>query len=170
MFATQAVHLLLFSERGFSFGVSAGQVKELVSADFRVRAADEHRYPERTVPYKGRELHVVQLSHRLKLQEALENNRQFLYRQDPAAEGDAGTIEDGGTDGLEPFSRILVVRHRHEGELGVHVEFLKELSLVPLAQIVRLPPIMEMKKQLQSVWGLALIDGRSVVLVDLERI
>ncbi len=156
MLATQAVHLLLFSEQGLSFGVYAEQVKELLKTD------------SRTVAYKGRDLRVIQLSRRLKLQETLEKNREFLHCQEP--EKETGTVGRDGVAELEPSSRILVVRHDDEGDVGVHVECLEQLSLVPLTQIFRLPPVMETKKQFQSVWGLALIDDRPVVLVDLEHI
>lgn len=168
MLATQAVHLLLFFEKGLSFGVSAEQVKELLKADSR--STDGYSVPEWTVTYKGGELQVVQLSFRMKLQEALENNRDFLSYRDSKSEEEVGVAKQAEPDDLEPSARILVVRHCDEGELGVRVECLTQLSLVPLNQIFRLPLVMERKKQLRSVWGLALIDERPVVLIDLEHL
>jgi len=166
--ATQAVHLLLFSEQGLSFGVPADQVKELLNVNSL--ATEGPANVERTVVYNGRELQVIQLSRRLKLQEALEHNRGVLSRQDVQPGDKHEPVERGNAGDPEPSPRILIVRHRSEGELGIHVELLTQLRLVPLARIFRLPLIMDAKNQLRSVWGLALIDRRPVVLVDLEHI
>ena len=168
MLTAQAIHLLLFSECGLSFGASAGQVKELLRADSLVSSEDSNF--GRTVRYKGEELRIFRLSSRLRLRKHLEKNREFLCCDDLKAKEKAAMLEREGSAELEPSARILVVGHGDEGEIGIYVEYLKQLSLVPLSQIFRLPLLMEKTQQLQSVWGLALIDERPVVLVDLENI
>ena len=167
MRATQAVHLLLFSERELSFGVYAEQVKELLKTE--PRSPKEYNDSGWTVPYKGRELQVTCLSSRLKLWGAMESSREFLYRQDLGLGEEAVAAEQEDDTGLGPSARILVVRHCQEGEIGIYVECLKQLSLVPLSRIFRLPFVMERKRLTQSVWGLALIDERPVVLIDFEH-
>lgn len=168
MLVTQAVHLLLFSEQGLSFGVPAGQVKELVKADSP--NVDIRDGEEPVLFYKGRELRLIRLVRRWKLQEALKRHNKFLCRQDLKAKEGATVLERDELPPLEQPARILIVRHCHEGDIGVQVECLEQLRLVPLARIFRLPLVMERKKRLQSVWGLTLVDERLVVLVDLEHI
>ena len=168
MLSAQDVHLLLFSDLGIFFGVYAEQVKELLKTDSLFEG--EYVGPGRSIPYKGEELQIIRFSRRLKLHEALEENHKFLYRQDLKTKEETEALSQTGADGLEPPSRILVVRHYEEGDIGVHVDCLEQLRAVRLGRIFRLPFMMEKKKLFQAVWGLALIDERPVVLVDLEHI
>jgi chemotaxis signal transduction protein len=165
MLAIRAVHLLLFSEQGVSFGAHADQVKELLNVNSSAMA--DSAESEHYAPYKGQDLRVLRLSRRLKLQETLKKNRRFLFPQNEGEET-LGRAKDAASP--ESPARILVIQHSKEGEIGILVECLKQLREVPLKRIFRLPPLLEKKQLFQFVWGLTLIDEQPAVLIDLEHI
>ena len=65
--------------------------------------------------------------------------------------------------------RILVIKRGGE-TLGLFVEQVRQLIALPVRHIHALPPLMQARQQTQAVWGIALLRGLPVILLDFEQL
>jgi len=148
------INLLLFSAKTLSFGVYAEQVEELLEA--KIFSEPEETGSESTIPYKGQDIRVTDLSGRLELEERQKITMSAGHRR-----------ED-----FSPLSspRILIIKCQNGGYVGVRVENLNKLLTISIDQVHALPIIMQKKKRIQAIWGIALVDNQPIILIDLEQL
>ena len=84
-----------------------------------------------------------------------------LGSQPPQAAASNGVAQARG--------RILVIKRGGE-TLGLFVEQVQQLIALPVGQIHALPPLMQARQQTQAVWGIALLRGLPVILLDFEQL
>lgn len=126
----------------------------MLEADPDLAAEQSHT---KTPQDKEHELHIIDFSQRLQLYESPVNNALFEKAQKESSV-------------LETSSKILIIHHQNEGYVGVRVDHTKKLITISIDQIHTLPVIMQKNQKIQAVWGIALVDSRPVILIDLEQL
>ena len=157
------MNLLLFSAHSLSFGVYAEQVEALLKAD-TIPPGSEKADSACTISYKGRDIRVIDFSYHLGL-----TGTSGSYGDGPRLPEDGLAKRQEEDSAFVSSSKVLIVRHRKKGYIGIHVENPKKLLTISINQIHALPMIIEKNKHIESLWGIALIDERPVMLIDLEQ-
>lgn len=147
------INLLVFSVYNLSFGVCAEQIVEFV--EDRLLSEQEEASLEYTILYEGQDIRVIHFS------------RQIEHEQKTHIE-DLGLEPD--TDFYTFSPKILIIKHQHEEYIGVRIDNIDDLVTVSIKQIHSLPVIMEKTKRIQGLWGIALVENRPVVLIDLTQL
>lgn len=163
MIVIKHVTLLLFSVRNLSFGVCAEQVEELL--DDKILEEQEERNTENTILYKGQNIRVIDFSTWIEQERGTGN-------EDPLELQRAGLVPDfrEPDDFYIPSPKILIIKHRDEGYIGVRIDDLEDLATVSIEHLRSLPVIMQKTKRIQGLWGLALIKQRPAILIDLTQL
>ncbi len=73
------------------------------------------------------------------------------------------------TGAAQARGRMLVIKRGGE-TLGLLVEQVRQLIALPVGQIHALPPLMQARQRTQAVWGIALLRGLPVILLDFEQL
>ncbi len=158
--------MLLFSVRNTLFGVDAGQVEELLNIEDVVSSRPFGE--ECRVRYNARDLQILDFSSRLQLHERLDPWRNFHAAPEKSAFCARNTA---AISMLEPSPKVLLMKQKGEGMLrGIYIEYPKQLLSISVGCIHRLPVLMREKKLIEAIWGIALVEGCPIVLVDLERL
>jgi len=159
------ITVLLFSAQNIVFGVYAGQVEELLKIGDVI--GTESFDQECRVQYNAQEFQIIDFSQRLQLEERPERRGKIKALSEeqryPQGAGDIST--------LEPSPKILMVKHEHqEGGRGIYLECPKQLMSLPVHCIHRLPVLMRENTRVPAIWGIALVEGRPIILVDLTQL
>lgn len=164
-----SINLLLFSVQNIIFGVHADQVEELLKAEScSVAEKDSCEY---TISYKNQELRVLNFSEKLQLDKRPKSEHNMATSQEDNSESFMFSDPLTFPSSIHTTSpKILVIKHQHEGYIGFHIKGLRKLITISLDQIHALPFIMQRKKQIQGLWGIALLDEGLVILINLEQL
>ncbi len=150
----QDISLLLFSVNALSFGVYAGQVEELLDA--RTFPESKDISSGSLISYKGQDIWVINFSRRLRLEQHQETMIPARPREEDFAPGSS--------------PKILIIKCRNGSYSGICVKHLEKLLTISMNQVYSLPLIMQKKKEIQAIWGIALIENRPVILIDPEQL
>ncbi|GAK60050.1 hypothetical protein U27_07037 [Candidatus Vecturithrix granuli] len=163
------IDLLIFSVQNLVFGVWAQQVEELLKAENRLDLAEADK--EYTIPYRQRDLRVIDFSKYLKLR----TPRRELQKADSAFEPQSNAKSPfectcNLSDDSFFSSKILVIKNRKHEYMGIHVENVKHIVTMTFDHIYALPKIMEQQKQIAELWGIAFFHEEVVLLIDLTQL
>jgi len=163
------VNLLLFSAKNLVFGACAKQVEGVLEpGTCSVVQNDDTGY---TITYQHQKLRLVDFSTQIQYRTQVNNEGDIASTQKDLPEETCGSEHaDFSPSFFLPSSKILIVKHREEGYLGVYIENLEKLATVSLEHIYALPILMQKKKRLSGLWGLARLDERLIILIDLEQL
>lgn len=142
------IHLVVFSLQELLFGIYAEQVEELLDQEeFQTPEIIE---PEYSLSYQGQDIRVIDFSMWLRLR----NKKKSVQ------------------EGKHSFSssRILIIKQRYNGYMGVRIEQLEGLVSVALHQIHALPVLMQKTRCIEGLWGIAVVGDHSVILLDPTRL
>jgi chemotaxis signal transduction protein len=156
----KSVTLLLFSVHNLSFGVYAEQVEELL--EDKVLREQNETDTDYTIPYKGRNIRVIHFS-------------KWIEREQKLSPTFGPRILNHVPDHREchdthpPSPKILIIKHQNEGYIGVRIDTPEDLVTVSVNQIHSLPIMIQKTKRIQGLWGIALVNKRPVILIDLAQ-
>lgn len=145
------IHLLVFSVQHVFFGVWAEQVEELLESPMVNK--QEEVSPESTISYKGQDIRVINFSNQV---DTRRSNVVPKYRK--------------YVDSYISSPKILIIKRRDEGYLGICVDNLEDLATISIEQVHSLPMIMQNVRRIQGLWGIALVKERPVMLIDLAQL
>ena len=149
--AIRNIHLFVFSVHNVLFGVWAAQVEELLEHPIVNEQGEVP--PESTISYKGQDLRVINFS------------SQIDARRSNVVPEDEKYVD---RDLASP--KILVIKRRDGSYAGIRVANLEDLATISIEQVHALPLIMQKIRRIQGLWGLALVQDRPVMLIDLAQL
>ena len=167
----KVVDLVLFSVNNIFFGVLAKQVEELLDADGLHEPGESN--VEDTIIYKGQNIRVVDFAKWLAQSQGMGNgNRATKIRTslNPESQTATRSLEFEEQDEYIYAPKILIIKHHHERYIGVYVDNLEDLVSVPVEQMHSLPIIMQKTRRIQGLWGITIVQDRSMLLIDLEQL
>jgi chemotaxis signal transduction protein len=152
MIVENKVHFVVFSSHHIPFGVYAEHVEELLDGNalcFREEPEQKH-----TLSYRGDDIRFINFSTWLESKAEKRKLRTADERLSPP---------DG-------FRKILIMHSQQRGYIGIGIHDPEELITLSISQIHTLPVLMQQRGQIKEIWGIALVEDRPIILIDLSRI
>jgi chemotaxis signal transduction protein len=146
------VPFVVFFSHSIPFGVYAEQVEELLDGkSLCIQQELEQRY---TLPYRGDDIRLINFSTWL---ESKVGNQKIQ-------------IEEGSSLPLVDSRKILIIRSQQKRYIGIGIHCPEELIALSLSQIHTLPVLMQKVRLIKAIWGIALVENRPIILIDLSQI
>jgi chemotaxis signal transduction protein len=146
------VHFVVFSSHHIPFGVYAEQVEELL--DGKTLCIQERLEQRDMLPYRGDDIRLIDFSTWL----ASKVDKQKIRAEERAPSPPVDS------------RNILIIYSQQKGYIGIGIHYPEELIALSISQIHTLPVLMQKVGLIKAIWGIALVEDRPIVLIDLLQI